>query len=344
MADTPLRIATYNTELGRDGPGLLVRDITSGKDKQVGAVVAVIARNAPDVIALQGIDWDLDNRALTALQTVLTNAGHPMPFSFSARPNSGLRTGLDMNGDGYLGDPEDAQSFGRFTGWRGIAVLSRFPIQTDAVRNLSDVLWKDVPDAEPPLKPDGTIFPSEAAWAEQRLSNTGHWIVPIDLDDGRTLSLLTFQAAPPVFDGPEDRNGLRNAAEILMWRHVLDGHFGEVPKNPVIAGGANLDPVDGDGRHTAIQTLLSDARLQDSLPISPGAEAAPDEGHQGENALDTVDWPRVGRLRVDYVLPGAEWKITGSGVDWPIEAEAAKLVDEASRHRLVWVDVIPAQD
>ena len=340
-ADTPLRIATFNTELGRKGPGLLLRDITSGKDRQVAAVASVIARNRPDILALQGIDWDLDNTALIALQKVLADAGHDMPFAFAKRPNSGLRTGLDMNGDGYTGDPEDAQSFGRFTGSNGIAVLSRFPIRRDQVVDLSDLLWAEVDGAVLPRHEDGSPFPTSEAVAIQRLSSTAHWIVPIDVPGDLTVSLLTYQAGPPVFDGPEDRNGLRNRDENRLWQLVLDGVYGPVPGLPVIAGGANLDPEDGEGRHAAIKSLLTDDRLQDPFPKSPGAKAALEEGHAGDSALDTVDWPRVGRLRVDYVLPGARWRVSTAGVDWPADPDGRTIVETASRHRLVWVDLLP---
>lgn len=323
-----------------------MRDIRSGKDKQVASVVAVIVRNKPDIIALQGIDWDLDGIAVQALKDALAEAGHPMPHHFAARPNSGMRTGLDMNGDGRLDGPEDAQGFGRFTGAGGMAVLSRFPIRMGAVTNLSDLLWKDLPDAEPPRHPDGRIFPSPEVWAIQRLSSTGHWIVPIDLEGGHLLTLLTFQAAPPVFDGPEDRNGLRNQDEIRLWRRVLDEDIGPGVENPVIAGGANLDPNDGEGRHSAIQDLLTHPRLQDPRPASAGAAVDTAEpGHAelvGADALDTVDWPRVGRLRVDYVIPGIGFKVVAAGVDWPLDATARDPAMIASRHRLVWVDVQPA--
>jgi len=35
----PIRVATYNAELSRKGPGLLLRDILRGKDDQLAAVV-----------------------------------------------------------------------------------------------------------------------------------------------------------------------------------------------------------------------------------------------------------------------------------------------------------------
>ena len=53
-ADT-LRFATFNTELSRKGPGLLLRDILAAKDAQVNAVLAQIIAADADVIALQGL-------------------------------------------------------------------------------------------------------------------------------------------------------------------------------------------------------------------------------------------------------------------------------------------------
>lgn len=309
----------------------MLRDIDSGRDKQVAAVLSVIAEVAPDVLALQGVDWDLGHAALHRLAERLNEAGHAMPHVFSARPNAGMQTDLDLDGDGRLRGPGDAQGFGFFSGANGIALLSRYPILDGAVRDYSATLWADVPDALTPVHPDGSPFPTAKAWATQRLSSTAHWIVPVDLD-GKHLDILTFQAGPPVFDGPEDRNGKRNHDEIALAQRMLDDAGGAF----VIAAGANLDPFDSDGLHSAIRALLADPRLTDPQPESPGGASAPDEGHSGPNAQDTVDWPRVGRLRVDYVLPSATLKVIGSGVFWP---EGDARVTDASRHRLVWVDV-----
>ena len=340
LAET-IRVASFNVELQRDGPGLLLRDIRKGKDRQIEAVIGVIARVRPDILALQGFDWDYDNVALRAFITRLAMAGVQLDRFHAARPNAGLATDLDLDGDGRRGGAADAQGFGRFSGQGGIAVLSRFAIRGEQVRDLSAVLWRDVPGAVLPVQPDGSPFPSAGAQAIQRLSSNGHWLVPIELPGGTVLTLMTFQAGPPVFDGPEDRNGRRNRDEVLLWRAVLDGAFGPAPKQPfVLAGGANLDPNDSDGRREAISLLLTDPRFQDVAPRSDGAALAGDQGHVGEDALDTVDWPRVGRLRVDYVLPSSGVQVLGSGVFWPAPGQDGR--DDAlaaSRHRLVWVDL-----
>ena len=335
-----LRVATFNTELSRKGPGLMLRDIAGSRDKQAAAVVSVIASARPDILALQGVDWDHEGRALDALSARLAAAGWDMPYSFAAQPNSGRASTLDLDGDGRMGGPGDAQGYGNFTGQGGIAVLSRHPIARDEIQDFTAFLWRDLPGATLPAVA-GRPFPSSEAQAAQRLSSTGHWLVPIDTGQGR-ITLLTYQAGPPVFDGPEDRNGLRNRDETRFWQLFLDGAIGEMPAHPfVLAGGANLDPQDGEGHHGAIETLLTDPRLQDPAPASPGAAKAGSQGHRGPDAQDTVDWPGIGRFRVDYVLPSTHWRVTGSGVVWPApEDPSAGLVSQASRHRLVWVDLI----
>ncbi|CUK02735.1 3-phytase (myo-inositol-hexaphosphate 3-phosphohydrolase) [Ruegeria denitrificans] len=322
----PLRIATFNTELSRDGPGLLLRDIQRG-DLQVQAVVDVLVAVRPDVVSLQGIDWDMDGLALAALVGQLRAAGLDYPYHFSAQPNAGLETSLDLNGDGRAYGPADAQGWGRFTGQGGLAVLSQHPIRTKDMQTFTDLLWRDLPGAQLPVTDDGP-FPSEQAQRIQRLSAVAHWIVPVDTPIG-ALDVMTFHAAPPVFDGPEDRNGLRNRDEIRLWSAVLDGKLGRKPQRPfVIAGDANLDPARGDGRSETIQALLDDPRLQDP--------------HAGDPSQDqtTVVWKAVGEMRVDYVLPSADLKVVAADVFWPEPGTPLRdAAERASRHRLVWVDV-----
>ncbi len=336
-AAAPLRIATWNVELVRKGPGLLLRDILAGKDEQVAAAARVIARVRPDILLLTGFDHDYEGHALRAFRDAVAAAGGPQyPYLFAPRPNSGLPTGLDMDGNGRLGEARDAQGYGRFSGQGGMAILSRLPIDTAAARDFSAMLWKDLPGALLPVV-RGRAFPSARAQAVQRLSSVGHWDVPVILPDGRRLHLLAFHATTPVFDGPEDRNGRRNHDEIMFWPLLLDGLLPFAPPEGavVVLGDANLDPDEGEGLRRAIAGLLALPRLQDPRPLSPGAAALGDPD-------DTVDWddPVPGNLRVDYVLPDAALTVTGAGVFWPAPGqEGAEDAARASRHRLVWVDV-----
>ena len=243
-----------------------------------------------------------------------------------------MATGLDMDGDGRLGGPRDAQGYGRFSGQGGMAILSKFPIAIDEVQDLSTLLWRDVPNPSLPTV-NGEPFPSAKAQAAQRLSTTGHWIVPISTPNG-PFQLMTFHATPPVFDGDEDRNGKRNHDEVRLWRQYLDGLVGDpITTAFIIAGDANLDAYAGDGQREAMIALLDDPRLQDPKPL----------GNSPRHAMDTVDWsePTPGNMRVDYVLPSTHWQVINSGVVWPKSDDPiANTVAVASRHRLVWVDLI----
>lgn len=328
-----LRIATYNPDLSRKGPGLLLRDILSGTDPQVEAVIAALSSLKADSLVLTDFDFDYDLVALSALADRLAAAGAPYPFRFAKRPNSGMSTGQDMDGDGRLGGPADAQGFGYFSGQGGLAVLSRLPIDEAGFRDFSGFLWQDLPDN---LIGDSL---TAAMRPIQRLSYSAHWDVPLILPNETRLHLLIWHATPPVFDGPEDRNGRRNHDETAFWLALLDNKL-PMPAptgNFVLLGDANLDPVDGDGRSEAITALLADPRLQDPAPKGRHDRMEPTQ--RGDPALDTALYD-FGGLRVDFVLPSADLRVLNAGVLWPApSAPDAETLARASRHRPVWVDI-----
>jgi len=341
----PLRLALFDGGLTRAGPGLLLRDIREREDTQIAATLAVIDEAKADVLVLLDIDWDLGLAALSAFNDRLTD---PFPHLFALRPNAGLASGLDLDGDGRLGGPGDAQGYGDFTGSGGMAVLSRLPFG-EGGHDFSAMLWRDLPGATLPATAFGEPFPSAAAQAIQRLSSTGHWVVPVALGRGDPLTLLVSKSTPPVFDGPEDRNGLRNADELRLWQVYLEGKLGRDPPRSriVLAANTNLDPEDGDGDRAALDRLLAATALTDPGPRSAGGVAASRTGPKalqpGDPALDTAEWDAEtgpGNLRVDYLLPSADLTITGSGVLWPLPGDPfLATVQTASRHRLLWLDL-----
>lgn len=322
----PLRIASYSPDLSRDGPGLLLRDLER-KDKQIAAVVAVIAEARADVLLLTGFDWDHEGRALAAFRSRLAAAGLDYPHVFAPRPNAGVETGLDLDQDGRLGTADDKQGFGRFTGQGGMVLLSRYPL--GPVVDHTGALWRDLPGNRMPK------VPPEVA-AVQRLSSTGHWDVTVTVA-GLPLHLLAMSASPPVF-GRNDRNARRNHDELAFWlQHLPEAPF-------VLAGKLNMDPLDSAGDPGALAAIM--AKVQDTAPQSTGGAQAGAAGvnarHKGDPALDTGDWPddkAPGNLRVDYVLPQQGLKVLDSGVIWPVEGPLAQLALTASSHRLVWVDL-----
>lgn len=322
MRHVTLRIATYHTGLGRNGPGLLLRDIRREEADILIARDAIVAL-APDVILLLDVDWDLNTTALSAFSDLLANAGHPMPYHFSPMPNSGLATGLDMDGDGRLGTPDDAQGWAGFSGSSGMALLSRWPLDMASLRDHTQVLWRDLPNAQIPQR-NGHPFPSAEVFAIQRLPSVAAWEVDVIADNAR-LTVMGYHAGPPAFGGAENRNYNRNADETNFWRYRLEGYLGAPPRAPlVILGDANLDPDNGDGNRSAIRALLGHTALQDPRPVG----ALP---LNGETSTATANWPDgPGMMRVDYALPAASLTVLASGLIWP---------SSEARHAIVWLDL-----
>ncbi|ABD53042.1 endonuclease/exonuclease/phosphatase family protein [Jannaschia sp. CCS1] len=276
-------------------------------EDEVAATVAVIEAANPDILALQDMDYDGNQVALAALAEALGYAHYT-----TLRPNTGRLTGVDLDGDGRTDGPRDAHGYGRFNGEGGMALLSRFPLGD--VQDFSDMLWRDLPGTAA-----AGVTP-EAALPVLRLHTVGAWDVEVVTPDG-SLHILMSHATTPVFDGPEDRNGLRNADEVRFWSLYLDD---TPPAHFAYMGTLNVDPQRGEGLRDPLVELLSHPTLQDPVPGGP-----------------TADWddPTPGDLRVDYLLPSRSLTVRDAGVLWPTEGELAEAVEQASDHRLVWVDV-----
>jgi hypothetical protein len=340
--DGALRLVFWRIDLGAQGPGLALRDMQAGKGLAQ-AKAAVIAHLAPDILVLSGLDYDYGLQALAAFRDVLAGQGHAMAHIFAFPTNAGLRTGRDMTGDGRDYTADDTQGYGMFRGEKALALLSRWPIDSAAARDFSDVLWRDLPGARLPDLPAEVL-------EIQRLSSTGHWDIPVMLDGGARLHLLIYQAGPPVFGNHPTRNRLRNHDETAFWGAFLDGRLPMPPPDApfVLLGGSNLDPFDGDGMQAAMQALLAHPSLQDPRPESAGAALAAtgiSAAHSGPHGMDTVQWPdRPGNLRVAYILPGVGVQVLGAGVFWPApDAPDAALLGPPDaplfNHRPVWVDI-----
>ena len=370
-APESIRIAGFNAALSRRGAGLLAEEMT-GPSPQVEAVAEIILRVRPDILVLFEFDRDPAHLALTRFAERLRLGaegleGLDYPFLYQGPVNTGVPSGNDLDGDGRRGGPDDAFGFGFFPGQYAMAVLSRFPIDHGSVRSFRRFRWAKLPDADRPVNPDGTPFHPDEVWQALRLSSKSLWDVPVTLPGGATLRVLASHPTPPVFDGPEDVNGRRNADEIRLltgliagadWIEDDTGRRGGLDAGvPFVAvGDLNADPFDGEARRGAIRALLSHARVRDPRPASAGAEAAAERqgganaAHKGPPALDTADWrdePGPGNLRVDYLLPASGLEVTGAGVFWPPPGHplaglvASGKTPASSDHRLVWVDIPP---
>jgi Endonuclease/Exonuclease/phosphatase family len=364
-----IRFATYNTSLYTETSGGLIARLQKN-DGSARKIAAVIQHQKPDVLLLNEFDYDAAGVAADIFQknylAVAQDGQTPInyPHRYFAPVNTGVQSGMDLDNNGIIGGEgrsrgNDAFGYGLHPGQYGMLVLSKFPIDKNAVRTFQNLLWKDLPNAIQPKDPTTkTAWYSDAVWKNLRLSSKSHWDVPVKTPNG-IVHFLVSHPTPPVFDGPEDRNGTRNHDEIKLWAEYLDNknaawlcddknQCGGLERTArfVIAGDLNADPADGDGVRGSIQQLLEHPRvLKHAAPESEGAViAAQNTGeanlkHKGKPEHDTGDFgPKVGNMRLDYVLPSANMKIKNSGVFWLKPDVAGHAWMDASDHRLVWVD------
>lgn len=336
--------------------------------QQARNVAETIQRTNPDVLLINEFDFFAANptEAVRLFQqnflAVGQNGAAPVeyPYFYIAPSNTGIPTGFDLNnngtavtsitnGVGAAGYGDDAFGFGTFPGQFGMVVLSKYPIDTANVRTFQNFLWKDMPGNlltnDPTVDNPATLvnenlggFYSPQEQAILRLSSKSHWDVPI-LINGQVVHALVSHPTPPVFDGPEDRNGKRNSDEIRFWAdyvtagkgdYIYDDQGGQgglaAGSSFVIMGDQNADPYDGDSYKNAILQLLQNPNINTNFtPASVGGpqqstlQGGANVTQRGNASFDTADFADTtpGNLRTDYVLPSSDLTITNSGVFWP---------------------------
>lgn len=361
-AETTIRIATMNVSLYGDSVGQVVTRLSSGADAQAIRLAQVIRSVRPDILLLCEVDHEPDGATLNAFAdqylgvdslSVGGEDSQPIdyPHRWSIPTNTGVLAGMDLDDDGRESLPADAWGFGNYPGQYAMSVLSRFPIDRDAIRTFQRYRWSTLPGALKPVDlKTGTPYYSDAVWASLRLSSKNHADVPIKVPMGtmnetaginqvQTIHLLASHPTPPVFDGAEDRNGKRNHDEIRFWNDYISvpeagflvddsGATGGLPAQAsfVIAGDLNSDPEQGDSLQSAIIGLIQHPRVRDTRPQSPG------------HGIATALFGRR-QVRVDYVLPSRDLNTTDSGVVWPVDGEPLAHAVGATDHRMVWIDV-----
>jgi hypothetical protein len=369
-----VRFATFNASLNRNFEGQLIEDLSTPDNAQAATVAEIIQRTRPDVLLINEFDFDAGGVAAQLFQdnylSVPHNGAAPIdyPYRFVAESNTGIPSGFDLNNDGAVGGPDDAFGFGFFPGQFGMAIYSRYPIATDEIRTFQHFLWKDMPGA---LLPDDLSTPEPADWYSPqeldvfRLSSKSHWDVPVQIGN-KSVHVLASHPTPPVFDGPEDRNGRRNHDEIRFWADYLmpstsgyiyddGGSTGGLKPGSrfVIMGDLNSDPFDGDSIPGSAQLVLDHPLVNTSLtPSSAGGveqaelQGGANETHIGDPAFDTADFAdsAPGNLRADYVLPRKNMKLLDAEVFWPLSSDplfplVGTFPFPSSDHRLVWVNL-----
>ena len=339
-----IRVCSYNVALAQNGAGRLAALLRGGGNTSAKRVAEVVQIIAPDVLLVNEFDYDSFGTAATRMNDLYFNVSQNdrtpqnYPYRYVAVSNTGIHSGFDLDNNGVVDDTPgdrdyggDAFGFGEFPGKFAMAVFSKYPIDTEAVRTFEEVLWKDMPNN---LIPPGFYSPEEQEVF--RVSSKSHWDLPIEIL-GTTFHFLVSHPTPPVFDGPEDRNGRRNHDEIRLWADYLTpgaaGYLGGGLKEGarfVIAGDQNADPTRGDSVDSAINQLLDHPLVAgDFVPLRTGAVTP-------TNQTDTATF----RLRVDYVLPSKSgFAIDGGAVFWPTGTQEGANLVTVSDHRPVYLDL-----
>lgn len=365
-----IRVATFNVSMeatnylanGEQASGLeLFEQLENGENPQIRNIAEIIQRVRPDVILLNEFDYNKNtNKGLVAfIKHYLNLAQHEevtaidYPYIYTAPVNTGVDSGLDLDKDGIAsGKGGDAFGFGLFPGHYGMALLSKYPIDATSIRTFQYFLWKDMPGGLLDNIKDENAQPwySKEARNVFRLSSKSHWDLPVQIGD-EVMHILASHPTPPVFDGPEDRNGKRNHDEVRFWLDYITGgdtasyiyddnqERGGLGDKPfVIVGDLNSSPDEGDAHKGAITALLDHPLVNNATkPSSVGGKQQRLDNVRAK--FHTADWG----MRADYVLPSVHLQAMDNGVFWPNKEQSLhRLVQDrssSSDHRLVWVDI-----
>ena len=234
-----IRVATFNVSMeggnyvdgGTTPSGHELPAALSNSDHpQISNIAEIIQRLRPDILLLNEFDYDLDPER--GVRPFLRNYLHQphagtepidYPYFYQGSVNTGVDSGMDLDRDGTAsGKGNDAFGYGLYPGQYGMLLLSRFPIREEEIRTFQLFLWKDMPGnlMQDMRDENGELWYPQDVQERLRLSSKSHWDIPVSLGD-QVVHVLTSHPTPPVFDGPEDRNGRRNHDEIRFWVDYL---------------------------------------------------------------------------------------------------------------------------
>ena len=314
---------------------------------QMRAAASIIRRYDPDVLSINEMQYDLADvpdaglpgnglNPLRFMQTFLSGDGGALPYPhwFISPANTGLRARLGEDGAWTL----DEYNYGRFPAEYSMALLSKLPVDSAAVKRHAWVRWRELA---------GNRMPDDLP-ADLPLFDKDFYDVPVRVK-GRTVRVLMLHTVPPIFTA---YNAPRNADQVAFLRRYVEG--GPLPPGVeplpagtpfVIMGDLNIDPQNGSGVRDEIRALLNSELVVDPRPaggclrgVSPELCTSLAGGGRPEPNLDP-DEGFCGRL--DYVLFSRHFEVGEALVHWPgpeEEPEAFREARVASDHFAVVVE------
>ena len=279
-----MRVATFDVGLTRDGAGVLLRDLADPDP-----TTAAIAHGDPRRPSGRPAPHRLRHRPARPRARRLRRAArrgagrHRLPAQLQ-RPGQRRRTlwprpRRRRADDGLRTTASAGASSPATAAWRSCRGCRSTPRARGPSACCAGPTCR-APNCR--CAPTARRSPTRRRRRRCRLSSRSHWDVPV-LAGATRLHLLAASPTPPLFDGAEGFNRLRNRDELRLWSAYLDGaalrddagREASLSAGPlVLLGNLNLDPFDGAGAHEAIAGLLAHPRLQDPRPTSRGGAAA----------------------------------------------------------------------
>src|SRR5699024_10648985 len=243
----------------------------------------------PVVLVLTGIEVDAGDETAEAFNTnylavcAQDSDGMTYPYSYTAPSYAGGESGADLDRNGTIAGTGDALGYGDFPGQSSMIVYSKYPIETDKVRDFTSLSWSKMPN---------NSIPDDVTDLERSmlpLASVSHWDVPIDID-GESVHILASAAA----DASEGANSAeRNQDQVRFWEDYLDqdteyitdhrGNRGPLDQDAhvVIVGSLQVvRDVNGPADPAVISSLLESGAVIDPEPVRTLACSDVDQGAQ----------------------------------------------------------------
>ncbi len=372
------RVCTFNVQdLRYDDILAATRNTDNEGANRARDLARLIAAIDPDILLVNELEYDFisaePHSGEAFVELIRQQRAHlgiaDREYQVFQRPsNTGVHSGHDLNRDGVV-DPvpgsaeyaQDSWGYGEFPGHYAMALFVASPlgIESENARTFRDLRWADIPQALLPVGTgeslaEGEAWYSDAALEEFPLSSKSHWDVPVRVDKETVIRVLASHPTPPVFDGPEDRNGRRNHDEIRFWAEYLSGaewivddagRAGGASQDPVVLlGDLNADPIAGDSLDAPVTTWILRHPVLNGFFVPESTIRFESRGR----ALRKDATAQFG-LRVDYVVPSKGVLVVRGGVvrgeaDLPYavgvdEAVIDSINYTASDHFPVWIDL-----
>lgn len=219
--DGVLRVAAAQTSFSGESAAEVRESLEGGGDQALQDLSSLVQDTRPDVLVLTGVPYDGTHQLAELLNAQYLSVdqgqdeGLPYAYMYTAATNSGIDSGADLDGDGFIGGEGDALGRGDYPGEYGMIVLSQAPIDEDEVRTFQDFLWDDMPQ---------NVMPQNTPQVERTvrpLYDSTLWDVPLTVED-RTVHLLAAARTSAGFSETDP-------SLMVDQRRFLDDYLSEDP-------------------------------------------------------------------------------------------------------------------